>query len=328
MKVGMLDVDAWSRGKVTFPNLPLMKLSAFHKQAGDTVSWYEPEGTERYDIVYLARVFSDEYTKDFTAPIRADRVVRGGSGYAITTENGKECYYKERDPSLPYEVDHIMPDYSLYGIEDTAYGFLTKGCPRGCDFCHVKGMQGQHTYTVARLTEFWSGQPNIKLLDPNITASLDYEMHMNDLIESRAYVDFTQGLDIRLLTPKKAELLMKVRYKRIHFAWDRPEEDLEGKFREISTVLKGQKRKTLRGKVSAYVLTNFNSTHEQDLHRIQVLRECSIQPYVMIYRKSTAPKETRQLQRWCNPFIFWKVPTFEEYRSENYLKVKKEDHHA
>lgn len=90
-----------------------------------------------------------------------------------------------------------MPDYSLYGITDTAYGFLTKGCPRGCDFCHVKDMQGRATRTVARLSEFWNGQKNIKLLDPNLTASPEWRMHFQDLKDSKAYIDFTQGLDAR-----------------------------------------------------------------------------------------------------------------------------------
>ena len=231
-------------------------------------------------------------------------------------EQEKEHYCKAEDPDLPEEIDHIMPDYSLYGIEDTAYGFLTKGCPRGCDFCHVKDMQGRRVRTVARLSEFWTGQKKIVLLDPNITASPDFFLHIKDLADSRAYVDFSQGLDIRMLTPEKAEALKTVRTKMIHFAWDRPKDDLEQRFREVSAALMTARRHTLKDKVSVYILTNFDSTHEEDLHRIQVIRECKMQPYVMIYRKETAPPETRKLQRWCNPFIFWKVPTFEEYQKK------------
>ena len=235
----------------------------------------------------------------------------------MSVVDGKEVYDKQKDPDLPYEIDHVFPDYSIYGITDTAYGFLTKGCPRGCDFCHVKNMQGRSVRTVARLTEFWNGQRNICLLDPNITASKDYFMHMQDLAKSKAYVDFSQGLDIRCLTDEKIDALREVRFKMIHFAWDRPEENLEDKFRMVSQRLIG-KRKSLKQMVSVYILTNFNSTHEQDLHRIQVIRECKMQPYVMIYRKETAPKETRQLQRWCNPFIFWKTESFSDYkRSEH-----------
>lgn len=314
MIIGLIDADLRHRKKCTFPNLALMKLSAWHKAQGDIVEWYEP-CMGQYDRVYISKVFSDEYTPDISEEIFADEILRGGSGYAITVhQDGKEHYCKADDRDLPEEVEHIMPDYGLYeeyGITDTAFGFLTKGCPRGCDFCHVQYMQGRRCRTVARLSEFWNGQKTIKLLDPNLTASRDWKTHMDDLAESRAYVDFTQGLDARLLTSEKIRDLNRVRWKMIHFAWDKPDEDLRPDFARIKNELKNCKKQN----VCAYVLTNFGSTHEQDLMRIQFLRECNIQPYVMIYRKDTAPKETRHLQRWCNPFIFWKVPTFEEYKA-------------
>lgn len=210
MRIGLIDVDAESRGKITFPNLALMKLSAWHKRNGDSVEWYNPMLSSHMDKVYLSKVFSDEYTKDYPWPVDADEVVRQGSGYAIHVVDGKEIHDPVIDVPLPYDIEHIMPDYSIYeqfGIVDKAYGFLTRGCPRGCSFCHVKSMQGLKTRTVAELEEFWSGQNTIVLLDPNITASRDYFHHMGKLIDSRACVDFSQGLDIRLLTDEKIETL-------------------------------------------------------------------------------------------------------------------------
>lgn len=261
----------------------------------------------------MAKVFGNEYTKDMPNPKNANRIVRGGSGYAISIDGeGRERYNKTKDQELPSVIEHMMPDYDLYGISDTAYGFLTKGCPMQCDFCHVKNMQGTRVRTVATLDEFWNGQKNIKLLDPNLTASADWKKHMRALADSKAYVDFTQGLSAKMLTDDKIDDLNRIKWKMIHFAWDNPAEDLEPHFRRIMSRLDHARRQT----VSAYVLTNYNSTHEQDLHRIMALRALNIQPYVMIYRKNTAPKETRKLQRWCNPFIFWKVPTFEEYQKE------------
>lgn len=309
MNIGLVDVDNLYRKKITFPNLPLMKISAWHKKKGDHVEWYEHGISPHMDIVYLAKVFGNEYTQEYMWQPDADKIIRGGSGWAIKIKDGQERYEKDKDKALPDEIEHIMPDYGLYGITNTAYGFLTRGCPRGCAFCHVAGMQGRHTRTVARLSEFWEGQKNVVLLDPNITASGDYFMHMKDLQESGAWVDFSQGLDARLLTREKIEALNGVKYKMIHFAWDKPEENLKPHFMRIKEHL----TRCDHRKVSAYVLTNFGSTHEQDMERIMFLRELDIQPYVMIYRKETAPKVTRHLQRWCNPFIFWKVPTFDEY---------------
>lgn len=311
MRIGLIDVDAESRGKITFPNLSLMKISAWHKANGDNVEWYSPMLSGHMDIVYMAKVFGSEYTDDYPYPVDADVVVRGGSGYAISVgDDGREFYDKSLDADLPDDIERMMPDYSLYGITDTAYGFLTKGCPRGCDFCHVGHMQGKRVRTVATLDKFWSGQKYIKLLDPNLTASADWKMHIDALAESRDYVDFTQGLDARLLTDDKIADLNRVKWKMIHFAWDRPQDNLEPHFKRIMGGLKGARKQT----VSAYVLTNNGSSHEEDLQRIMVLRKLGIQPYVMIYRKETAPKTTRKIQRWCSPYIFWKCETFDDYQ--------------
>ena len=165
------------------------------------------------------------------------------------------------------------------------------------------------------MSDFWNGQKNIVLLDPNLTAAPNCVELLEELAKTGASVDFSQGLDIRLLTEKKIEALNKVKFKMIHFAWDNPDDDLRQKFLLLSKHLK----KCNRSCVSAYCLTNFNSTHEQDMMRVMFLRSCNIQPYVMIYRKSTAPTVTRRLQRWCNmPALFWKYSTFQEYQKANY----------
>ena len=310
MRVGLVDVDAFNRKKFTFPNLSLMKLSAFHKAQGDTVEWYRPL-LGQYDRVYLSKIFGDEYSPDYPYVINASEVVRGGSGYALQVVEGNECYAPLKDPPLPPDVDHIMPDYDLYDIADMAYGFLTKGCPRNCEFCHVSKMQGPRVYTFAHLSEFWDGQKNIVLLDPNLTASPECVSLLDELAQSKAWIDFSQGLDIRCLTDEKINALNRVKWKRIHFAWDSPNEDLVPLFEHARELLNRWRKQT----VSCYVLTNFNSTHDQDLSRIYALRKLGIQPDVRIYRKPTAPLETKKLQRWCSPRIFWSVERFDDYQN-------------
>jgi hypothetical protein len=133
---------------------------------------------------------------------------------------------------------------------------------------------------------------------------------MNMLEHSGAWVDFSQGLDLRLMDEKKIETLNRVKWKRIHFAWDNPNDDMLPKLKMVMAGLKRASRRT----ITVYILTNFKSTHEQDLMRVMAVREAGAQPDVRIYRKPTAPRITRQLARWCNaPNIFWSVPTFEEY---------------
>lgn len=312
-KIGLIDVDGHN-----YPNLPLMKLSAWHKSRGDRVRWYEPlDGmTERYDKVYMSKVFS--FTPDYEWPIYADEVERGGSGYSISVIDGKETYDTHKDKCLPYEIEHIYPDYSLYPEQtrDTAYGFLTRGCPRGCSFCHVAEKEGRRSVKVANLDEFWRGQKHIVLCDPNILACREHMELLGQLADSKASVNFNQGLDIRLVNDENLEALQKIRLRGIHFAFDRWQDKdiIEQRLRAFAEKTGYTKD---RGRVVVYILTNYDTTLEQDIYRIQLCRELKFAPYPMIYDKEHADPVYKKLQRWCNNFIFWKVPTFEEYqRSE------------
>lgn len=286
MKFGLIDVDGHN-----FPNLPLMKLSAYHKGRGDDVEWIDL--FQHYDAVYQSKVFT--FTPDFEYCVQADKIIKGGTGYGL-------------DNKLPDEIEHQYPDYDLYPQYKEAYGFLTRGCPRGCPFCIVAEKEGRKSVQVADLKEFWQGQKVIKLLDPNILACADRERLLLQLINSKAKIDFTQGLDIRLIEGLES-YFKQIKIKLIHFAWDNPEEDLTRYFQKFKAKTGFNSRK-----LGVYVLTNFNSTHEQDLYRIYKLREMGYNPYVMVYEKETAPKITRDLQRWVNnKIIFWATKTFDEY---------------
>ena len=291
MKIGLIDVDGHN-----WPNLCLMKLSAYHKARGDHVEWWAPES--HYDRVYKSRVFTDTYSRDMVMVDNAGEVIKGGTGYGA-------------GPNLPDEAEHSYPDYSLYPqFSGTAYGFLTCGCPRSCGFCIVSQKEGQRSTHVADLSEFWNGQKEIKLLDPNLLACPDHERLILQLAESGTWVDFTQGLDVRLITPDNVSLLNRVKTKMLHFAWDDPNTDLTGYFQQFSelTSIKDFRRRRV------YVLTNFGSTHEQDLYRVETLRNMGYDPYVMIYERPTAPPITRQLARWTNnKRVFRTVPSFADY---------------
>ena len=313
MKVGLIDVDNARLKKPKFPNLALMKISAYHKAQGDHVEMWN--GLEHYDRVYMSKVFSDEYTPDMNFAIQADEVIRGGSGYCVETINGVEHYRPELGTDLPPEIEHIYPDYGLYPTltQDTAYGFLTRGCPRGCHFCIVADKEGRRSRKVADLGEWWRGQKNIVLMDPNILA---YKGHMDllgQLADSKARVDINQGVDSRLLTPESVEAINAIKVKNIHFAWDY--------MREEKAVLRGLElyRSMARRKVngawgSVYTLTNYDTTMEENLYRIYTLRDMGYDPYVMIYNKPNAPQEIKRLQRWCNnKFVFKSCPRFEDY---------------
>ena len=183
--------------------------------------------------------------------------------------------------------------------------------PRGCAFCHVAAKEGRCSVKVGNVSDFWNGQKEIKVLDPNITACKDKRELMVQYRETGAIIDFTQGLDIRLLNDADIDDINHMRLRTIHFAWDNPKDDLKAKFENFA---KGFRRNSNIGMV--YCLTNFNSTMEQNLYRIYTLRDLGYDPYVMIYDKPHAPKEVRKLQRWCNnKIIFNKCKKFEDYEA-------------
>ena len=300
MRIALIDVDGHN-----FPNLPIMKLSAWHKQHGDLVEWYDPltAWNRSPDLVYMSKVFT--FTADYPHPVNATKIIKGGTGY----------FYPYGGKTLPDEAEHIYPDYGLYPqyTRDTAFGFLTRGCPRGCGFCIVGEKEGRKSQKVADLEEFWHGQKHIKLLDPNMYACKDWKDLSQQLIDSGARIDFTQGCDIRLMTAEKIEHIRKMNIKQIHFAWDRYEEkdDIVPKF-EMFQEMTGWKR----DKMTVYVLTGYDTTLEQDLERIYLLRDMGYSPYVMIYDKYKKQKKDPliRLQRWVNSRVAFAVcKRFEDY---------------
>lgn len=294
MKIGLIDLD--NTGK--FPNLALMKISGFHKSKGNSVEWYQPLFGGEYDKVYVSKVF--DWSPEYPYIINSKEIIKGGCGYHL--EN-----------NLPIEIENSFPDYKLYDyVKNTAYGFLTRGCPRGCSFCNVGEYQGKTSKKVSDLKNFWNGQKEIKLLDPNILACKDWKELFQQLIDSKARIDFTQGLDIRLLTKEKVEYLNKLKIKMIHFAWDQMCEKTLEKLIEFREQLNFTERQ-----LRVYVLVNYNTTLEQDLERIYKLRELGYDPYVMRYDKHLLKRGSvyNSLARWVNSKFIWRsIKKFEDYK--------------
>lgn len=296
-RVGLIDADGHN-----FPNLALMKLSAYHKDIGDSVEFVNYWDT--YDKVYISKVFSFSPNPLLDHVIQAKEVILGGTGWMDKFISTKR--------ELPQDIEHMYPDYTLYPRFEYALGFLTRGCGRGCDFCIVREKEGD-CHHVSDLDEFWRGQREIKLLDPNLLAYRDREVLLKQLIKSKARIDFTQGLDIRLLCDKDTiDLVKKIRVKRVHFAYDEMKNS-----GIIEACLSNFKKHTnwCRNKVSVYVLTNFNSTIEEDLHRIEFCKSLDFTPYVMIYDKhNLLPGSVYyKLQKWCNNPLFLYTNTFDNF---------------
>ena len=215
MRIALIDVDGSPREKkwwgTVYPNLALAKIAAYHRHLDHSVEWYDPlqASADPYDIVYMSKVFN--FTPDYPYPVLAKEIVKGGTGYDIHS-------------SLPQDIDDTQPDLSIYPHvpQDTAYGFLTRGCPNKCPWCVVPHKEG-------RIRPYWdvdrvaNGRKKLVLMDNNILAAGSYAIEQLDKIILRGYhVDFNQALDARLVTPEFAERLAKVKWihSRIRFGCD------------------------------------------------------------------------------------------------------------
>ncbi len=318
MNIGLIDVDSHN-----FPNLALMKISAYHKAKGDNVEWCIP--LMHYDVVYVSKVFGDEYSQMDMSIIQADKIVYGGTGFAIRIVDGKEVFESKKDENLPPEIEHCYPDYSLYPelTKDTAYGFLTRGCPNNCSFCLVSKKEGLISQKVADLSEWWNGQKKIVLLDPNILACRQHIELLEQLAKSGATVDFCQGLDARFITEKNVEVLNRIKIKAFHFAFDFMKNE-----RRIVQGLKlaKAKLKTNDSNAIVYMLTNFDTAIKEDLYRLKLIKDVGFHPDVRIYRKNSLPKRhiLRDLQRWCNNRFIYKSCNFFDYVPRSDGKTIKE----
>lgn len=305
-----------------FPNLPLMKISTFHKENRGNVEFTKP--LVHYDKVYMSKVFTESNEPD---NINSDIIVRGGSGYDL-------------DNKLPYEIEHSYPDYGLYPQYDFALGKLTIGCPRkNHTFCIIPRKDGCKSVKVADLSEFWRGQKKIVLLDQNILACKDRIDLLRQLKESKAEIEFNGGMDARFVNQEIIEELRGIKVKDYHFAWDDPRENLEKNFQIIKN--SGLKNPN---QVGVYVLTNYWSSIEEDLYRIYTLRSMGFMPFVMIFNKQLYVdnrgrwlpgvkkrftheqlihfKINQHMQRWCGNRKLIKVsPNFNDYEPyKNWLK--------
>lgn len=277
MKVLLTDFDISNRRR-PFPNLALMKLSAYHKVRGDEVFLNFP--LCQPDITYASCVFS-WHKPSLIEP----SVITGGSGIDL-------------DGWLPNEIEHIMPDYSLYPNIDFSMGFTSRGCIRNCPFCLVRRKEG-YIKAWASIREFLNPLfKRLLLLDNNLFASENCEDTLNDLIKLQVGTDFNQGLDIRLLTDKLVDYLKRIKAKIYRFAFD--DIAYEKQVRQgIELLLKAG---ISPRKLAFYVLVGFRND-ETVIDRMKLLASYGVDVYPMIYKGQDGIEPTVK-SKWDGT-IFW-----------------------
>lgn len=305
MNVALLAVDSINN----YPNLALMKISAYHKSIGDHVEWYN--SFDSYDKLYMSKIFS--FTPDYNYHINnvCGQIVKGGTGYDIHSR-------------LPEDIDMMQPDYSMYPNIDnrTSYGFLTRGCPNCCKWCVVPQKEGNiHPYMDIDDVTMNGERPYAVLMDNNILAC-DYGLSQIEKIVSKRYhIDFNQALDARLVTPEIAVLLAKVRWiKRIRFGCDTSKQ-----VEECERAIDLLRSAGYRGEVFLYcILMDFEESFQRINHwHDQKKIRLHAQPYRdPTQRHQIIPQWQKDMARWVDRKELFASCDFKDFEPRIGFKCK------
>lgn len=295
MKIGLFDVDS------TIPNLALMKISSYHKSLGHDVEFAMPLQFGDYDKIYASKVFNFKHENDAYLRFNDANFIIGGTGVDVASK-------------LPLEVEECIPDYSLYGI-DYNIGFASRGCRRNCEFCVVPKKEGK-VHSVSSIKKLITNPKgtNLMLLDNDFFGNPHWEDTAKELIKLGNKINISQGINVRSITDKQAQYLLKINYRDIHFnrksihlAWDN--------IKDENLVLRGLERLMSHGilasHITVYVLIGFNSTPNEDMYRVEKLRKLKVSPFVMPFDKSDPYQ--RDFTRYVNNKAVFKSIPFEEY---------------
>tara|TARA_A100001391_G_C5069670_1_gene277988 strand:+ start:1474 stop:2355 length:882 start_codon:yes stop_codon:yes gene_type:complete len=291
-KIAIYDVDS------KIPNLALMKISSFHKKKGDLVEMYNPLWLNNYDKIYASTIFNFS-DKSNLIP---DKMVIGGTGY-------------DMKKNLPQEIEDCDPDYEIYNYKHSI-GFTMRGCRFVCKFCVVPEKEGRPKSTNT-IDEIWTNKTSdfLVLLDNDFFGNPDWKERIEEIKFYNLKVNFSQGLNIRIITEEQAKALASVNFrtlsgksKRVHFAWDRINDE-----KQIDKGIKICFDSGIKpDQMVFYVLIGFNSTHEEDMHRVQKLKDLGCNPYVMPYNKEDIYQ--KKFARWVNHKAIFKTISWKEYK--------------
>ena len=288
--IGLLDIDS------KIPNLALMKIASYHKSIGDKIEWYLPLWREQFKRVYASKVFK------FSEDISEDFMIKGGSGFNLEGE-------------LPVEIEIHNPDYSIYNYPHNI-GFAMRGCRFRCKFCIVPEKEGRPK-SVSTIGDLWTQRTSnfLVLLDNDFFGNPDWLARIQEIKAFKLKICFSQGLNIRIITSQQAEALASVNFvnlsgkkKQVHFAWD--------KIRDESLIRKGVDIVTSAGikphQMAFFVLIGFDTTPEQNYHRVMELRSLGCDPFVMPYDRKD--KYQKRFARWVNHKAIFKSVAWNLYK--------------
>ncbi len=329
MKIGLVGVDGHAKkkkwGATIYPNLALCKIARYHRSQGDEVEWAIP--FYHYDIIYMSKVFN--FTPDDLTVYYADTIIKGGTGYDISSQ-------------LPDDVDRLQPDYSIYPNipKNTAYGFLTRGCPNKCPWCVVPRKEGIIRPYMDVDEIAIEGRKHLVLMDNNILAAGEYaKEQLQKIIDRKYHVDFNQACDARLVTDDFARLMAKVKWidRRIRFGCD-----THGQIKECERAIDLINGYGYKGEYFLYTMiggkSNFKESYERTHywwernHRCREEHKPNIYPYAQPYRDPDNPNHVipqwqKDMAQWVNKHQIFQMTDFlnfeprKGFKCSEYLKI-------
>lgn len=299
MDIGLIDVDGHN-----FPNFALMKIYAWHKRMGDNVEWVNY--LKSYDKVYMAKVFT--FTPDSYTSIQAEEIIKGGTGYSISSK-------------LPEEIENCPPDFTLYSREkwydaNKAYGFITRGCIRHCPWCVVPEKEGM-IRKYSDIEDVLQGRKCAVLMDNNFLASECCYEQLGKMAKTGCRIDFNQGLDARIILADShiAKLLARVKWIRyIRLACD--SDFMLPIIKNAVELLEEAGIK--RGRIFVYsLITDLQGSYR----RIKALKDLGVtvfgQPFRDFTPEQKIPGWQKDMARWCNDRAVFRSCDFKDYKPRN-----------
>lgn len=361
IKFGIVDIDLLDNG-TRHPNLALMKIAGYLRDQNISYEliFDNQNDINEYKYIYASKVFTFSKEPDFLLKFKNQRnLFKGGTGYYAEEEDSAlfnhmrdiDMNTLEKDPLLPgFSMAHQMPDYTLYNLyiineinkgkkashfKDYQYfsiGFLTRGCIRKCPFCVNKNID--YVLNYSGIEDFVdTNRPKIYLWDDNFLASRNWKELLQKLIDVNKPFQFRQGLDLRLMTEEKAEMLSRCKYYGDYiFAFD------QWKDREIiEKKLTIWKKFATHKTTKLYLFCGYEISDDisiiEDIiilfKRIEILMKYECLGYVMRhedYRNHSLNNIYTQIARWCNQPQFYKKMSFKEfiYRNQYWTKTDRE----
>ena len=184
----------------SLPNLALMKLAHWHSAQGHSVTLtrrIQPRlGEPAPDLVYASPIFEKSAKRIAETRAAYPQAVIGGTG----TDNPITV---EQAIAVPRYERH---DYSAYPTYPWSLGLTQRGCRLSCKFCVVPKKEGKPRFN-ATIEQIWrpGTARNIMLLDNDFFGQPEehWRARTEELRQGKFKVAFTQGVNIRMITPPK-----------------------------------------------------------------------------------------------------------------------------